>query len=92
MHLLRILLKAVAIHAALTVGGLAAMGIYLIAIQLARLHSDEFAGNVGAYGFFYGFPLVGLILAVIVGRLFFRAIENAFRGLPPRPAAASDLV
>jgi hypothetical protein len=93
MHLLlRILLKVVAIQVALGVGVLAALGLYLLAIQLALLHSDKLAANVGAYGLFFALPLVGLMLAVTVGRRFFRAIDNAPRSLPPRPAAASDLV
>jgi uncharacterized membrane protein len=84
MHLPRILLKAVAVPAAMAVGGLTMLCLFHLTVQLS--------GNIGLHGFFFGVPLVGLILAVVVGRLLFRAIDKAFRGRPPQPAAASDLV
>jgi uncharacterized membrane protein len=83
MHLPSILLKTVAVPAATAVGGLTMLCLFHITYQLSI--------NLGLYGFFFGVPLVGLIVSVVVGRLLFRAIDRAFRGRPPQPAAASDL-
>jgi uncharacterized membrane protein len=84
MHPPRILLKAVAVPAAVAVGELTMLCVFHITYQLSI--------NLGLYGVFYGVPLVGLILAVGVSRLLFHGIDRAFRGRPPQPAAASDLV